>query len=162
MTSPDADKVARSIDRLSDKVASLDRSQRTQVRRPGVPDISRTLTDEEADELRLLIDAGGSIGECCDSRSTLPDGSPDETLRGMWLELADMGLLVAFEMADGSVRVWSVTTRGHWAAKKLESERKRAAAEQKRRDRHDFRVELVGATSGLLGVVLGYVLARFL
>ena len=119
------------------------------------------LTSAEIEELRLLVDAGDSANEVAGKR--LESG---ESVRGMYLQLSDIGFMHCYKMLDGGIVFVTIDPKAAWAVERhdlRERERAEARAEVERRRSEDAKRQLiylvigwvVGIASTPLGDLLG-------
>ena len=147
----DTDKIIQAVDRLAKAVKSVTRD-------------SDHMSSVEAAELRKLVEYGGDdLTGFCDVRAyregegTCSVEVADPRLVGVWGELASMGL-ISTSFSDDKTKVDAVNPRGIWALERLNLAQAKEADDEKRRNRHDWRIAVMTGVFGFVGVIAGCVL----
>lgn len=142
--------IANAIDRLAKAVKS-------------VPRDSDHMSSVEVDELKRLVEhMGDGLAALCDARAYSEDEAKNVTvtdpqLVGVWGELASMGL-ISTSFSDNKTQVDAVEPRGIWALERLKLAQAKEEADEKRRDRHDWRIAIMTGVFGFVGVIAGCIL----
>lgn len=116
------------------------------------------LTDTEIDELRQLINLGD------ESREYASERVQDEAVKGMYLQLSDLGFIGCLTVDDGNVIYLGHSPKASWAVTRhdrlaeIEAQRKAEAERVRDEDRrHSRNNVIIGWFLGLATAVVPYV-----
>lgn len=115
------------------------------------------LTDDEVDELRILVELGSEAGQ------RVAELSADDRMFGMYAQLSDSGFIHCMRILGGGLICHGVDPKASWAiarhdyTKKLEADRKALEEQHRKEDRKHQRNDL--ALGFLLGILTPIILS---